>query len=301
MVAPRESVPRSSWWVSLLAALPLGALHAFASGFAWLARSLVPYRPAVIRESLALAFPERSVEARERIRHDFYRGYGDVMMELVKSASMPGEELDQRMRFANLDALRAEIATGTPVLLLAAHQCNWEWILLGLSRQLGYPVDAAYKPLKNDWADREMLALRSRFGARMIPADRVVRDVLARRSIPRLLALVADQEPVASERRHWTRFLNRDSAFFMGADALATSLHYPVYFVAIVRTARGRYLAHFERLAARDEPLAPGELTERYARRVEQQIHASPADWPWSHKRWRLRREDSASKRPVTN
>jgi KDO2-lipid IV(A) lauroyltransferase len=162
--------------VSLLAALPLANACKAPSGFAWLARSLVPYRPAVIRESLALAFPERSVEARERIRHDFYRGYGDVMMELVKSASMPGEELDQRMRFANLDALRAEIATGTPVLLLAAHQCNWEWILLGLSRQLGYPVDAAYKPLKNDWADREMLALRSRFGARMIPADRVVRS-----------------------------------------------------------------------------------------------------------------------------
>lgn len=245
----------------------------------------------MVRDSLAKAFPERSVAEREALRRDFYRGYGDVMVEIIKSASIDGHELDERMRFGNLATLRAAIAAEGPVVLLAAHQCNWEWILLGLSRNLGFPVDAAYKPLKNAWADREMLALRSRFGARMIPSERVMRDLISRRSVPRLIALVADQEPVASDRRHWTRFLNRDTAFFMGGDVIATSLGYPVFFVAIERTGRGRYLASFEQLRAAGETLAPGELTERYARRVERQIHDSPADWPWSHKRWRLRRD----------
>ena len=289
MTPHRQPVPRSSWWVLALAALPLRLLHGFAALFAWLAFRVFGYRTAIIRDSLAIAFPESTFAERERIRRDFYRGYGDVMMELVKSATMPGAELDRRMRFANLEAMREAIAAGTPVVLLAAHQCNWEWILLGLSRQLGFPVDAAYKPLKNTWADREMLALRSRFGARMIPAERVMRELMARRRVPRLLALVADQEPVASERRHWTRFLNRETAFFMGADVIATSMHYPVFFVAIERTGRGQYLASFECLATAGEPLESGELTERYARRVEQQIRQSPADWPWSHKRWRLR------------
>jgi len=264
-------------------------LHGFAALFAWLAFRVFGYRKTIICDSLAIAFPESTFVEREQIRRDFYRGYGDVMMELVKSATMPGAELDRRMRFANLEAMRECIAAETPVVLLAAHQCNWEWILLGLSRQLGFPVDAAYKPLKNGWADREMLALRSRFGARMIPAERVMRELMARRRVPRLLALVADQEPVASERRHWTRFLNRETAFFMGADVIATSMHYPVFFVAIERTGRGQYLASFECLATAGEPLESGELTERYARRVEQQIRQSPADWPWSHKRWRLR------------
>lgn len=289
MTQTQEPVPRSSWWVLALAAMPLGVLHGVARLFAWLAFHVFGYRAAIIRDSLSIAFPELPTETRERIRRDFYRGYGDVMMELVKSATMRGDEFDARMRFADLGAMRAAIAAGTPVVLLAAHQCNWEWILLGLSRQLGFPVDAAYKPLKNAWADREMLALRSRFGARMIPSERVMRDLIARRRVPRLLALVADQEPVASERRHWTRFLNRETAFFMGADVIATSMHYPVFFVAIERTGRGRYLASFECLAVANEPLGPGELTERYARRVEQQIRQSPADWPWSHKRWRLR------------
>ena len=39
-----------------------------------------------------------------------------------------------------------------------------------------------------------------------------------------------------------------------------------------------------------DEKLAPGELTERYARMVEKQIRDAPPDWPWSHKRWKLKK-----------
>ena len=38
------------------------------------------------------------------------------------------------------------------------------------------------------------------------------------------------------------------------------------------------------------ETLAPGEFTERYAAMVEAQIRSAPADWPWSHKRWRLKK-----------
>ena len=285
-----ESVPRPSWWVRALAALPLGALHGLASVFAFLAWRVAPYKPTVIRDSLATAFPEKSPAEIEFLRREFYRGYGDVMVEIVKSASMDEREFDERMHFTNFEIVREAIASGTPAVLFAAHQCNWEWLLLGMSKRLGFPVDTAYKPLKNAWADREMLALRSRFGARMIPADRVMRDILARRSVPRLIALAADQEPVASDRRHWTQFLNRETAFFMGGDVIASSLDYPVFFAAIRRTERGRYEATFELMRAKNEPLAPGELTERFARRVERQIHESPADWPWSHKRWRLKR-----------
>ena len=56
------------------------------------------------------------------------------------------------------------------------------------------------------------------------------------------------------------------------------------------RLARGRYEMAFEPLAPPGEKLRPGELTERYAQRVEAQIRASPPDWPWSHKRWELKK-----------
>ena len=286
---------RPVFWVRALASLPLSVLHAMATGIAWVNAKLWPHRSTVVLEHLRTAFPALDEAALRELRDQFYASYADVLVEIIKSASLSGEELDRRMRFTHLEQLQRPLREGTPVVLLAAHQCNWEWILLGLSRQLGFPVDAAYKPLRNAWADRLMLALRSRFGARMIAAPQLMRDMVGRRRIPRLVALVADQEPVASDRRYWTQFLNRQSAFFMGADIIAKTLRYPTFFVAIRRVGRGEYVAEFELLWQPGEALAPGELAERYARRVERQIHESPADWPWSHKRWRLQPESTPS------
>jgi len=283
---------RPAWWLRALASLPLPALHALGRVFAFLVTHVVPYRPKVVRENLTRAFPQLDDAGLKALTRDYYRGYGDVMVEIVKSATIKREELLDRMVFTDIEQLRVPLATGTPVVLVAAHQCNWEWILLALSVELGHPVDAAYKTLTDPWADREMRALRSRFGARMVESGRVMRDLIANRRQPRVIALVADQEPVASERRHWTGFLNRDTAFFMGPEVIAQTLGYPVFFVATHRTGRGRYEARFELLWAPGDTDAPG-ITERFARRVEQQIHAAPADWPWSHKRWRLSRQPS--------
>src|SRR5438552_10436529 len=56
-------------------------------------------------------------------------------------------------------------------LFRSAHQCNWEWMLLALSLELGYPLDAAYKPLVDNWAEREMKKLRTRFGSRLVRSE----------------------------------------------------------------------------------------------------------------------------------
>ena len=84
-----------------------------------------------------------------------------MFVELLKSATMPAEQIKQRVRIVNLDKVQAYLANGQSVLLVAAHQCNWEWMLLGLSLELGYPWMPAYKPLVDSWAEREMKKLRS--------------------------------------------------------------------------------------------------------------------------------------------
>jgi KDO2-lipid IV(A) lauroyltransferase len=163
-------------------------------------------------------------------------------------------------------------------------------MLLALSLELGFPLDAAYKPLTDPWAEREMKKVRGRFGSRLVPAKELLPDMIKRRHVVRAIAMVADQEPTTSEYKHWTRFLNRETAFYMGPEEIARATHLPVFFIAFRRLSRGVYEMTFEPLATTPEALSPGELTERYARRVERQIRASPADWPWSHRRWKLKK-----------
>jgi KDO2-lipid IV(A) lauroyltransferase len=281
---------RPAWWLRIVAAVPLRMLYGLAAVIAWVTFRVIPYRQDVVRENLRIAFPDADAAQLRAIMRRYYSGFAQVLAEIVKAVSWPAAKLREHVAIANIDIIREPLAQGTPVLIVAAHQCNWEWFLLALSAELGYPLDAAYKPLIDPWAEREMLKLRTRFGSRLVAADALLPDILKRRQIVRAVCMVADQEPTKAEHKHWVRFLNRDTAFFVGAEEIARVTHYPVFFAGMRRLARGRYRMEFTVLAAAGETTAPGELTERYAQLVEAQIRASPPDWPWSHKRWRLKK-----------
>lgn len=281
---------RQAWWVRLLACLPWSVLYGIASLLGWLAFRVFPYRAEIVRDNLGRAFPDLDEAGLREIERQYYAGFAQVLVEVIKSAALSPGQLRSRVRIHNLEQPRELLSQGKCVLLVAAHQCNWEWMLLALSLDLGFPLDAAYKPLVDSWAEREMKKLRSRFGSRLIPAKELLGDIIKRGKVIRAIAMVADQEPTTSEHKHWTRFLNRDTAFYMGPEEISRVTRFPVFFVAMRRTARGRYEIDVKPLSVPGEPHQSGVLTERYARMVEAQIHAAPADWPWSHKRWRLKK-----------
>jgi KDO2-lipid IV(A) lauroyltransferase len=270
--------------------IPFAFLYPFARFTAWCAWRPFPYRRHVVDGNLKISFPEWDDAKRESVIRDYYRGFADVFIEVLRSLRLTREQLASRVILKNDEVVVEEAARGKPVFLLGAHQCNWEWMLLALSNQLGMPVDAAYKPLTDSWAETELRKLRSRLGARMIPAQDLLGDIIKQRGAPRAIAILADQEPKTGERKQWVRFLNRDTAFYVGPEEMARSTRYPAFFLAIKRISRGHYEVEFLRISTAGEQLPPGEFTARYARMVEEQIRAAPADWPWSHKRWKLKK-----------
>ena len=279
-----------AWWVRLVSLIPMALLNRLADLLGWLAFRVFPYREHVVRENLTKAFPELDAAGIRDIMRGYYKGFAQMLVELLKTTAMSGEQIKQRVQITNLQTVQSYLAGGKSVLLVAAHQCNWEWMLLGLSLELGYPLDAAYKPLVDSWAEREMKKLRTRFGCRLIPAKEILADIIKRGKVVRAIAMVADQEPTTSEHKHWTRFLNRDTAFYMGPEQISRATRFPVFFTEMRRIKRGYYEISFQPLSTPEEKLQPGELTERYARMVEAQIQASRPDWPWSHRRWKLKK-----------
>ncbi len=193
---PTPDHVRSAWWVRAVAAIPLAWLYAFARLLAFLADRVFPYRRHVVEANLRIAFPDLDDAALRVLIRDYYRGFADMLVEIIKSAQLSRAEISARVRITNLELLHDLLAKDKPVLCVAAHQCNWEWMLLSFSAQLGYPLDAAYKPLVDSWAEREMLKIRTRFGARLVPANAMLADIIKRRNVPRVIAMVADQEPV---------------------------------------------------------------------------------------------------------
>jgi Kdo2-lipid IVA lauroyltransferase/acyltransferase len=276
--------------VKLLSRLPMRALYAFAGFLYFLAYYVARHRQHVIREQLTKVFPAFSEAERRVIHRQFLRNFCDVMVEVLKSVSLRPDQMSAHIRILNLQAARGFLDAGQSVMFVTSHLCNWEWLLQGVTLQLGYPVDAAYKPLHDAWAERLMLKVRSRFGARLIPAKELLADFLRRRGTVRALAINADQAPVSTDKRYWTQFLGRETAFYVGAEQIARATRLPILYLVMRRVRRGYYEVELRPLWDGRETLPANAITERYARACERDVLDHPADWLWSYRRWRLKK-----------
>lgn len=240
-------------------------------------------RRGTIRQNLRRSFPDRSDAERERIRNEFVTRQSELLAEFDYSRVMGADELRARVRLVDPTGL---LASPVKFVVLGGHQCNFEWLLLRLSLELGSGLVCIYKPLGSAWAERYFLAVRSKFGARMLSSKSIRQELGAIRDA-RALGLVADQVPRTSPERHWTTFLHQETAFFKGPERMARLLRAPIVYVSMRRRARGMYEVELEPLTAEGEKPAAGVPTERYARVLERDINADPAGWWWSHKRWK--------------
>lgn len=287
MKASRASVPL---WLRLLSLVPLVAGHRLSDALSFLASWIGFHRHERVREQIRQCFPGLPPRELRRQVRLFLRNILDIAAEIVRGSRMTADEFRARVVIDGLAPVQEQLQSGQTVLLVGAHCANWEWMLLALSAELGGSLTAAYKPLHDARADRLLQNLRSRFGAELVPAKELFNDVVRRRHDTRAIALVADQDPVSAELRHFTSFLGRETAFYMGAEMIARAAKLPVYVVLMHRVARGRYRLGIEPLAAKDERLPRGAVTERYARRIEALIREHPADWMWLHRRWKVRK-----------
>jgi KDO2-lipid IV(A) lauroyltransferase len=276
--------------VKFFSRLPMRALYAFAGLLYLLAYYVARHRQPVIREQLTKVFPAMREAERDAIHRRFLRNFCDVMVEVLKSVSMSPEQMSSHIRILNLEAARDFLHAGQSVMFVTSHLCNWEWLLQGVTLQLGYPVDAAYKPLRDDWAERLMCKVRSRFGARLVPAKELLADFLKRRAIVRAVAINADQAPVSTDKRYWTQFLGQETAFYVGAEQIARATRLPMLYLVMRRVRRGYYEVELRPLWDGRETLPANAITERYARACERDVFDHPADWLWSYRRWRLKK-----------
>jgi Kdo2-lipid IVA lauroyltransferase/acyltransferase len=276
-----------------LGRLPLASLYRVARLMYFVTFHLVRWRRDIAERNIARSFPEKSAAERAVILKQSYRNMSEVFVELLWGWRASAEQLKDRMRIDNPELVARFVAERRSVILLTAHVCNWEWLLPGGGAHFGIPIDAVYKPIRVASIDEYMREARSRFGGKPIPIKSFAFELMRRAGQPRAYGLVADQTPLKSMAKHWTRFLNQDTAFFVGAEKIARFLEAPAVYVAMRRVERGRYAVHLHVLAEppyddRDDTDADEAwITEAYARKLEQEIRASPADWLWVHNKWK--------------
>ena len=278
---------------NLLGRLPFPLLY----GVAWLAYLVIyylhGYRKAVVAQNLRQAFPDLTDRDITKLSKRFYQRLCQVALEIVKAQHMSNDDFRRRVIFTNPELVE-KYSNGftNSVIILTIHQANWEWMLHGVNCATSVPMDPVYKPLHDKVTDKLIFDIRRQFGSRPLSMKESTRDILRRRREFRLFVMIGDQSPTRKERSYWTSFMNRDAAFYLGAEIIAKTTKFPLLFAQCRRSKRGHYEVTFHEIGKPPHNKEGHQLTDRYVELAEMAIRAQPDSWLWSNRRWKRLREE---------
>ncbi|WP_205502924.1 lysophospholipid acyltransferase family protein [Rufibacter psychrotolerans] len=282
------------WWLLKgISLLPFPVLYAFSTCLYGIMYHVVGYRKKVVRQNLQRSFPGKSAAELKQIEKQFFLNLTDLIVECLKLISLSPTDLRKRVTSVGSEKVIQMLASGRPVMILGAHLGNWEYMSAAGNSIFAFPIDGVYKPLASSFFEEFMKFMRGRFGINLVRMKDTLRHIIRHRNQQRILTLLSDQVPPYGEIQYWTTFLHQDTPFYVGAEKLRTSFNFPTFFVGMRHLRRGYYQIEFQELlpAPSEEVQEEGHpLTDAFARRLEQWVEAHPAEYLWSHKRWKHKR-----------
>lgn len=279
-------------FIVLFGLTPFWLLYRVSDVFRFLLRRVAGYRCEVVSCNLSDSFPGKSEEELNEIEQGFYRNLTDILVEGIKGFTMTRSQFVRRYKVVNPEVVMPYIKAGRSVIVVTAHYNNWEWGTGSASRQVECNVVGFYKPLSNPLLDRFLRYSRQRCGTTLASIRQTTLTFEKYCSAPAIFLMAADQNPAKPDNAVWVNFLGRETAFLHGPEKHARANNLPVIYAHIVRKRRGWYELVLEPLVDSPNELPYGEITRRYAAKVEEVIRANPANWLWSHKRWKHKRTE---------
>jgi KDO2-lipid IV(A) lauroyltransferase len=247
------------------------------------------YRRDVVIQNLKNSFPGKSESEINSIADTYYRYLCDLILETLKTRNMTAEEVNVHCKFNKPPWLDQFYRDNQSFIIIMGHFGNWEWAGPSFTLNTNHQLVVIYRPLSNPYFDKMMMRMRTRFGTRISPVNRTLRDMVANRNQVIATAFIADQS-ATPVNAYWTTFLNQDTPVFTGPEKLAVKFGYPVVYVALKRVRRGYYEVFLELLVAKPPETKENEISEAFMQRLQQEIQQEPAFWLWSHRRWKHKR-----------
>ncbi len=280
--------------VEVFRGVPFWLLYRLSDGLAFFLCCVVRYRYRVVWDNLQRAFPDKAPQELASLVRKVYRNLTDVMLETLKSYTLPVEEIQRRSRPINPEVVNRHLDEGRSVILCGGHYANWEYTGVSMPPLFHGKTITVYKPITNPYTNTFVNQSRGRAGMIMISMEETFRTMRQYKESqePAVFILLADQSPSNRKGAHWVRFLNQDTASLPGVDVLARRLDFPVVFFQVFRKHRGFYEVYFKDLNTAPKQTIEGEITQTFAQTLEQIILQKPEDWLWTHRRWKMRRAE---------
>nr|WP_320117900.1 lysophospholipid acyltransferase family protein [uncultured Marinifilum sp.] len=276
-----------------LSLLPMGVLYLISDILFVLNNYVIRYRKKLILKNIQNSFPEKDSKEHKAITKAFNRFFCDLIVESIKCFSMSAKEAEKRCRIINPNALDHLFAKKKSIVLAFGHYSNWEMVATGLAGSLKHKTSAIYKPLTNKFFDRKFRETRSKSGLQLVPKLATKDFLEQKKDKGYLVGFGCDQSPNRKKKNlFWTKFLNQDTAVMFGTEKYAVDYDYAVVFLYITRVKRGYYDVELKIIEENPRNAKYGSITKKHTKLLEEQIRNKPEDWLWSHKRWKLKKQE---------
>lgn len=257
--------------------------------FVYVLLRIVRYRHSVVFSNLTLSFPDMSNREIRRVANRAYWSLAEVIVGTITLAGASLERKRQHLTWINREEHLAR-THGRDWIAMASHYGCWEYFPMWSLEDNDCHFIGVYHPLTSAVFEHLYRRLRRLSSNHyQVTMQDTVRHYIKNRSDKYgiVLGLISDQNPPLRADTEWFDFLNRKTAFIDGGERLAMRFNIPVYFLHIERVKAGHYALRLDEIYDGVEDVAPTEITQRYATRLESMIKARPELWVWSHRRWK--------------
>lgn len=282
-----------------LRALPHPGARRVGRAVGSLAHALDRRHREVALRNMALALPDLGPEERRRLVRDCFRHFGAALCDVISSTRFDATELCHLYTLEGWENLHAAEGHGKGIFILSAHIGFWEMVppMIGLTRGR---MDIVVRPADNPWLDRELRALRERFGNAVIPKRGAARRMLEVLKEKGRVGILIDQR-VQPREGIAVPFFGRPALTSPVLARLSLRTGAVVVPIAAYPLPGGRYRMVVRPPilppeGAKDSEEAVAALTRRYLEAAEEDIRAHPEQWLWMHRRWDEKSRDGVSR-----
>lgn len=300
----RLAVNIARGFLFVMSRFPLKVHYFFGDILSWILKNVLRYRYSVVCTNVARSFPDKGYKAIRQIVNDFYTHLGELIVESVwfGSSSRMRVRRSGLVKVTNTEVLEDYFQKSPSITLLSTHCGNWELQggLFVYCDEASVPytfgeknVRMVYKKLSSDISDevfkRNRLAMLSKEGAQcVVESSNILRYAIEHRKEKKIYVYPADQSPYTRAGKHFIgEFMHQPTNAMQGSVGLACKLSHAVLYVKMQRVRRGLYELSFIPICENASQTTPEDLLRKYYDLLQEEINETPANWLWSHKRWK--------------
>ena len=277
-------------FMKLLRLVPFKTASRFMERFArWLGPKLKRHNIAM--DNLAIAFPEKSIEEREKIASDSWAQMAQTLLEyfyldqVFDMDAKTGES--ERIEFTNAEQYEKLRDDGLPAILFTGHLANFELLPLVADR-FGLKLLSMFRQPNNPYAAKRVAQARNVISENLVASgDGASFQLMSALERGDHVGVLVDQK---FRRGIMVPFFGKAAPSNPLLAKLARRYKCPVHGARTVRLPNGRF-----RLEITEELDLPRDengdvdirgTTELVNRIVEDWVREYPEQWLWIHRRW---------------